>query len=181
MNKRLLVCLGLLLLHGLAVTAQEAGKNQSGAKQDEPTPTVTPLRVQVLFTEFDGEKKVASLPYSFTVNADERRARPGSQLRNGARIPISTGKDQFTYLDIGTNLDCSATLQEDGKYKLQMALERSSISPDSAPGGTNPVVRQFRVDLNPVLRDGQTVESIVSTDPMNGHVYHVTVTLNVVK
>jgi len=60
-------------------------------------------------------------------------------------------------------------------------LERSSISPDSAPGSTNPVVRQFRVDLNPVLKDGQTVESIVSTDPMNGHVYHVTVTLNVVK
>jgi hypothetical protein len=42
---------------------------------------------QVVFTEYDGEKKVSNLPYSFSVNADERRARPGSQLRSGARIP----------------------------------------------------------------------------------------------
>jgi len=42
-------------------------------------------------------------------------------------------------------------------------------------------LRTFRVDLNPVLKDGQSIESIVSTDPMNGHVYHVSVTLNVIK
>ena len=181
MNKGVMVCLGLLLFFGPAAASQEATKNQGGAKTDEHTPVVTPLRVQVLFTEFDGDKKIASLPYSFTVNADERRARPASQIRSGARIPISSGKDQFTYLDIGTNLDCSVTLQEDGKYKLQMVLERTSISPDSAAGSTNPVVRQFRVDVNPILKDGQSIESIVSTDPMNGHVYHVTVTLALLK
>jgi molecular chaperone DnaK (HSP70) len=115
------------------------------------------------------------------VNADERRARPGSLIRNGARVPVATGKDQSTYVDIGTNMDCSATLQEDGRYKLQMTLERSSISPETPAGSGNPIIRQFRVDLNPVLKDGQTVESVVSTDPLNGHVYHVSVTLNVVK
>jgi hypothetical protein len=62
-----------------------------------------------------------------------------------------------------------------------MALERSSVSPDAQSAGSNPVLRTFRVDLNPVLKDGQSVESIVSADPMNGHVYHVSVTLNVIK
>jgi hypothetical protein len=167
----------LVLAFSAVATAQETAK----PKPDEHTPAVIPLRVQVVFSEYDGEKKVANLPYTFTVNADERRAKPGSQIRTGARIPVTTGKDQFTYLDVGTNVDCSATLQDDGRYKLQMALERSSVSPDAQSAGSNPVLRTFRVDLNPVLKDGQSVESIASTDPINGHVYHVSVTLNVIK
>jgi hypothetical protein len=173
-NALLVMC---VLAFSTVATAQETAK----PKPDEHTPAVIPLRVQVVFSEYDGEKKVANLPYTFTVNADERRAKPGSQIRTGARIPVTTGKDQFTYLDVGTNVDCSATLQDDGRYKLQMALERSSVSPDAQSAGSNPVLRTFRVDLNPVLKDGQSVESIVSADPMNGHVYHVSVTLNVIK
>jgi len=171
----------LLVMFVLAFSALATAQESAKPKPDEHTPAVIPLRVQVVISEYDGEKKVASLPYTFTVNADERRARPGSQIRTGARIPVTTGKDQFTYLDVGTNLDCSAPLQDDGRYKLQMALERSSVSPDALSAGSNPVLRTFRVDLNPVLKDGQSVESIVSADPMNGHVYHVSVTLNVIK
>jgi len=181
MKKNVVVFFALLVVLSVAAAAQDSSKSTAGQKPDDHTPAVTPLRVQVVFTEYDGEKKVSNLPYSFSVNADERRARPGSQLRSGARIPITTGKDQFTYIDIGTNIDCSATLQEDGRYKLQMALERSSISPEAASGNTNPVVRTFRIDMNPVLEDGQSLESIVSTDPLNGHVYHVNVTLSVAK
>jgi len=171
----------LLVMFVLAFSAVATGQETAKPKQDEHTPAVIPLRVQIGFSEYDGEKKVANLPYTFTVNADERRAKPGSQIRTGARIPVTTGKDQFTYLDVGTNVDCSATLQDDGRYKLQMALERSSVSPDVQSAGSNPVLRTFRVDLNPVLKDGQSVESIVSADPLNGHVYHVSVTLNVIK
>jgi molecular chaperone DnaK (HSP70) len=176
MKKNVLMC-ALLVVTAFGTAAQETAK----PKADDRTPAVTPLRVQLVFAEYDGEKKVSILPYTFTVNADERRARPGSLIRNGARVPVATGKDQSTYVDIGTNMDCSATLQEDGRYKLQMTLERSSISPETPAGSGNPIIRQFRVDLNPVLKDGQTVESVVSTDPLNGHVYHVSVTLNVVK
>jgi hypothetical protein len=171
----------LLVMFVLAFSAVATAQETAKPKQDEHTPAVIPLRVQIVFSEYDGEKKVANLPYTFTVNADERRAKPGSQIRTGARIPVTTGKDQFTYLDVGTNVDCSATLQDDGRYKLQMALERSSVSPDAQSAGSNPVLRTFRVDLNPVLKDGQSVESIVSADPLNGHVYHVGVTLNVIK
>lgn len=167
----------VLLVTAFGAAAQETPKS----KPDDRTPAVTPLRVQVVFIEYDGDKKVSALPYSFSVNADERRARPGSLIRNGVRIPVSTGKEQFTYIDIGTNLDCSATLQEDGRYKLQLTLDRSSVMPETPSGSTNPVVRQFRVEINQVMKDGQTVESVVSTDPLNGHSYHVSVTLNVVK
>ncbi len=181
MKKSLLMMIGLMVVLGVAAAGQETSKSSGGPKPDDHTPAVTPLRVQVIFTEYDGEKKVASLPYTFTVNADERRARPGSQIRNGVRIPVSTGKDQFTYVDIGTNIDCSATLQEDGRYKLMMSVERSSAAVGNSGETSTPVFHQLRAEMNPVLRDGQSVESIVSTDPLNGHVYHVGVTLNVAK
>ena len=181
MKKNCLIVVGLIFALALAATAQDTAKSSSAVKPDDHTPAVTPLKVQVVFTEFDGDKKVASLPYTFTVNADERRARPGSQIRNGVRIPISTGKDQFTYIDVGTNIDCSATLQEDGRYKLMMSVERSSAAVGNSAEAGTPMVHQLRAEMNPVLRDGQTVESIVSTDPLNGHVYHVGVTLNVAK
>ena len=177
MMKKMLTLLVVLAVAILGAAAQENPK----PKTEDRTPAVTPLHVQVVFSEFDGDKKVSSLPYSFSVNSDERRARPATLIRNGVRTPVSTGKEQFTYIDVGTNLDCSATLLEDGRYKLQMTLDRSSLMPDSSSGSSNPVVRQFRVEINQVLKDGQTVESVVSTDPLNGHSYHVSVSLNVVK
>ena len=177
MKKHLLAVLAFVAIAASGTVAQEASK----PKSDAPAPPLTPLRVQVVLSEYDGEKKVSSLPYTFTVNADERRARPGSLIRNGVRIPVVTAKDQFTYVDIGTNVDCSATLQEDGRFKLQMTLDRSSVSSESSGGSGTPVIRQFRVDLNPVLKDGQTVESVASTDPLSGHVYRLSVTLNVLK
>jgi len=181
MKRMLAACFASLVLSLVTLPAQEPGKTANPPKQEEHTPSVTPLRVQLVFSEFDGDKKISSLPYTFTVNADERRASPSSRIRTGARIPLVTGKDQFTYLDIGTNIDCSATLQDDGRFKLQMILERSSISPDSSSQTPNPVVRNLRVDLNPVLKDGQSVESVASTDPLSGHVYRVSVTVNVLK
>src|SRR6516164_4967166 len=125
MVKNALMLMVLLAVTTFGAAAQETPKS----KPDDRTPAVTPLHVQVVFSEYDGEKKVSTLPYLFSVNADERRARPGSLIRNGVRIPVSTGKEQFTYIEIGTNLDCSATLQEDGRYKLQMTLDRSSVMP----------------------------------------------------
>jgi hypothetical protein len=182
MRKRQSVLLFILMLSfASALSAQDSAKSQPPAKKEDLTASVTPLRVQVVFTEFDGDKKVASLPYTFSVNADERRANPTSQVRSGVRIPVQIDKDKVTYLDVGTNIDCSAVLQDDGRFKLQMSVERSAVSSDSPGSSSNPIVRTFRANMNPVLKDGQTTESIVSTDPLSGHVYHVSVTLTVLK
>src|SRR5579859_6136423 len=171
----------LVLLASSGLRAQDAPKPPSSPKKDDLVQAVTSLRIQVVFMEFEGDKKVSSLPYTLSVNADERRGRPNSQVRSGTRVPIATDKDKYTYLDIGTNIDCSASLQDDGRFKLQMTVERSAISGDVSSAITSPIIHQFRAESNPVLKDGQTVESIVATDPLNGHVYHVSVTLNVIK
>jgi hypothetical protein len=95
-------------------------------------------------------------------------------------MPIQTNPNQYTYMDVGTNIDCSAQTEGDNRYKLVLTVERNSISQESTQTG-NPVVRQFRAEMNPILRDGQTFESVMATDPVNGHVYRVSVTLSVVK
>jgi len=180
MNKLALpLCMWLTFATG--TVAQDSAKESSTVKKDDRPVSVIPLKVQVVITEFDGEKKIVNTPYTFIVNADERKARPEAKIRSGARVPISTGKDQFTYLDIGTNLDCSAALLEDGRFRLQLSLERSMLSPEANSGTGNPAMRSLRADVNPVLKDGQTLECVVSTDPVTGHVFHVAVTLNVMK
>jgi len=179
--KKLIAGLTLFsLLLPAAGLAQEAAKPAPAAKPED-RPPLTPLRVQVVFSEFDGDKKIVNLPYTFVVNADERRARPETKIRDGARVPVLSTRDQFSYLDVGTNVDCSASVQEDGRYKLQISLERSSLGQDTSAASGNPVVRQFRLEINPVLKDGQSIETVAATDPLTGHVYHVSVTLSVLK
>ena len=50
----------------------------------------------------------------------------------------------------------------------------------SEPNG-QPLVRQFRTLEGFILKDGQTSENILSTDPLNGHTMRVSVTINIQK
>ncbi len=163
----------------------------SDAKVAETGKGVVPLKVTVVFSEYDGEKKLSSLPYALFLKADESSRFVG-RVRMGVRVPIWTGgKDSaIQYQDVGSNLDCSAQAAEDGKYMLDLSLERSSIYPNSSeyPAASKPdeqphqpLVRQFRANLALMLRDGQTTQNTIATDPLNGHIVKVEVTLNVVK
>jgi hypothetical protein len=166
----------------------------SDAKTAEASKNVVPLKVTVTFNEYDGEKKLSSLPYALFLKADESSHFVG-RVRMGVRVPIWTGgKDSaIQYQDVGSNLDCFAQAAEDGKYVLDLSLERSSIYPNS--GGKDeypatskldeqphqPLLRTFRANLVLMLRDGQTTQNTIATDPLNGHIEKVEVTLNVVK
>jgi hypothetical protein len=93
-----LLLLGALCLPALQLRAQEKPKTEEKAKVQ------TPIKVQIVFTEHDGDKKVSSMPYTFTVITDERMGgNYSTSLRTGIRVPIETdGKDQkTTYLHQG--------------------------------------------------------------------------------
>ena len=59
--------------------------------QEKPAPpapkaalaAVTPLKVSVVVSRFQGEKKLSSLPYTLSVNAGSR-----GTLRMGAKVPV---------------------------------------------------------------------------------------------
>jgi hypothetical protein len=179
-----LLLLGVLCLPVVQMRAQEKSK---------PDPKVsTPIKVQVVYTEYDGDKKISSMPYSFMVISDEKMGgKYSTSLRTGMRVPIETdGKEQkTTYLDIGSNIDCGIETGEDGRFHVYLNFERSALYPNKSgegeklvtnPGG-NPLVRTLRGSQNLILKDGQSSENLLSTDPLNGHTVRVSVTINVQK
>jgi hypothetical protein len=171
--------------------AQEKPKTEANEKRVETRRDLTPLRLQVVLSEFDGEKKIASLPYMLHANSDGRLA----LMRMGLRVPVQTGSS-FQYIDIGTNMDGSVERSDDGRFLLHLTVERSSAysatsGQKAALGGTEvtniqpvtvqPVIQQFKTSVSVLLRDGQTIQSNLSSDPVTGRVLKVDVTLNVVK
>ena len=190
----LAVLLATLVLVVPHLWAQEKAKSSDVAKPAETEKTMTPLRVQVVFSEYDAEKKVSSSPYTLLVNADDKG--PLASVRMGLRVPVesssSSAAKQFQYMDIGTNMDGRAEKADGGRFLLKLNVEKSSLytqgeGQKAATSGGNeissvqPVVQQFRSQVNLLIRDGQTIQSTVATDPVTGHTLRVDVTLNALK
>jgi len=175
--------------------------------QDKPKPEdkprseaqTTPVKVSVVFTEYDGDKKTKSLPYTIYVNAaDASEFKPTwVKMRVGSRVPVYTGGDKgnMTYLDVGTNIDALAAHTPEGHFLLRLNLERSwaegyTLVPVQRPpeqmdphAGSfqEPIIRSFKSELDLKLREGQVMESTMATDPISGKVLKVEVSLSVVK
>jgi hypothetical protein len=185
-----------LLLAALAmgtpwVSAQEKPKSEDAAIEARQAET-TPLKISVTFTEFEGDKKVKSLPYTTIVTADGKN--PKSVVKMGSRVPVYTGKEYgMQYVDVGSNIDCQASRTKDNKFDLRLSLDRSWVegnvavavdpatSLQSSGQFPEPILRQFKSELSLTLRDGQTVESSFATDPLSGKVFRVEVSLNIMK
>ena len=158
----------------------------------------TSLRVQVVITRFQGDKKLASLPYTLVVTTGDSRAR--TRMGVDTPVPVTSTADggkqttSIQYRTVGTNIDCTARDVGDGRYKLILGVENSSALPfekgpssggnppavDANPTGS-PLFRRFDTSLDPILRDGQTLQAIASTDPVTGEVVKIDVTLNVIR
>jgi hypothetical protein len=193
-----LVALAILAVTGLTVPARAQDKSSSGSDAKKAD---TALKVTVIVTELDGTKKVSTLPYTFYVNVDDTSKRTTSSVRMGLRVPVTTGSAgagpnapaQFQYMDIGTNLDCSANSTSDSRYKLALSVDRTSLSapedkksPAAAGDGlnissTNPIIQHFSSSYNLMIHDGQTIEATSTSDPISGHVLQISVTVNAVK
>jgi hypothetical protein len=96
---------------------------------------------------------------------------------------MTEGKDsKIQYMDVGTYIDCQGFTMEDGRYQLGLSFERSSIFPTNTdkragtvnaavdPSNVLPMFQNFRGTLGLLMQDGQTVQSVVATDPLSGRV-----------
>jgi hypothetical protein len=121
-------------------------------------------------------------------------------MRMGVDTPVpvmstSEGGKQTTsiqYRNVGTNIDCGAWDKGDGRYQLSIGVENSSaLALEKGPTSGNPSVeanttgvplfRRFDANLDPWLRDGQSVQTVASTDPVTGEVVKIDVTMNVIR
>jgi hypothetical protein len=180
--------------------AAEASAKEDAAKSESKStlPEGPPVRVKIVFSEYEGEKKVKSLPYTLLVRQPHGES-SWSKIRMGSRVPVATGGSapgsfNFQYIDVGTNIDCRASHAPDGRYRLSLMMERSWVEGEASFGDgktptaearvgefREPIIRQFRSDSEVVIREGQTLETNFATDPVSGKVIRLEVTLEVPK
>ena len=200
----------LLTLAVAAAAALAAPGRAQDAPKPEPAPTreappapradrlpTSTVQVQIVISRYQGERKVASLPYSFLVpsvpaagggpNSPQNRAR----MRMGVDTPVpkstAGGATEVQYRNVGTNIDCWVGDLGDGRHQVSLTVENSSAlaGPEAGSGPAAasglPLFRRFETSLAPTLRPGQSVQAIASTDPVTGEVVKIDVTLSAVK
>ncbi len=196
-NQRILAIALLALFAPTGLKGQEK-QNTGNAAAKSPIA----FRVQVMLTELDGAKKISSMPYTIPFATLYPEERTVSSIRVGVRVPVAstnskTGENSIQYIDIGTNIDARIRNADPDRYILDLTVERSSLyirqdnregkaeGREWAPGdpapGHEPLIHEFRGNVMLLLRDGQTGEATVATDPLTGHTMKVELTLNVVK
>jgi hypothetical protein len=193
--------LGILFSCGLA-----SAQDKPGATQQSAEPSPVPLKIQIVISEYDGPKKIASLPYAIPVIANPLgdRGRVEGQMRAGVRVPITsyeqvtgTQTEQrattTTYQDVGTSIDCYVRHLNSERYSLEITIDRSSLyvygssneAKEWVPGeprpSNQPLIHQYRGSFSLYLKDGEKGEETVATDPITGHVFKAEVSLNVIK
>ncbi|HEV2423840.1 MAG TPA: hypothetical protein VGZ29_03325 [Terriglobia bacterium] len=114
----------------------------------------------------DSNSKILQNPEIRVIN-DEK-----ATLKIGDRVPIATGSfasglvgggsisplvsTQFTYLDVGVNIDITPHIHANREVTLKMVLEISSVTGEESIGGiTQPVIGQRRIEHETELADGE--------------------------
>jgi hypothetical protein len=195
-NRPLIAAVSMLVAAAFAAPAA-----QERAPATRPTPSLTPLKLQVVLTRYNGDRKVSSMPYSFAVNATKGSREQPVQIRMGVELPIpQTTKEGtvFSYRPVGTNIDCWVMATDDGRFNVNLGVQDSSVQNDEAQRrnqateratgippppviAAQPMFRSFNSNFSVLLKDGETTQYVSATDPVSGEVLKIDVTLNVVK
>jgi type II secretory pathway component GspD/PulD (secretin) len=175
----------------VALIAVFGGIASAQEKADAPKPSPVPLKLQVVISRFDADKKISSMPYMMSVNAGRQ-----ATLRIGTSVPIASTTftpaaagapstsplTSYNYRDVGTNIDARTTSADDGRYAVELSVEDSSVEDRPiANAAQMPALRSFRFSNSFMLKDGQTAQFITAVDKVTGVVTKVDVTLTVVK
>jgi type II secretory pathway component GspD/PulD (secretin) len=136
-------------------------------------------RLTYTLTESDGGKKIGVQHLSVIAVAGAR-----TTLKNGSKVPVATGsygastgstspgvQTQFTYLDIGMNIDASLDQMENG-VRLKSKVEQSSVAElPSGAGPADPIVRQSVLEGVALLTPGKP--ELLGTLDITGSTRHL--------
>jgi general secretion pathway protein D len=108
----------------------------------------------------DSNTKVLQKPQLRAMDSEK------ASLKIGDRIPIATGSyqsglsngvnTQFTYIDVGVNIDIVPYIHSNREVTLKMSLEISSVTGEQTIDGvTEPTIGQRRIEHEARLADGE--------------------------
>ena len=155
-----------LLALTLAPIALPGQASTSTATLSTAKPT---CRLTYTLTDTDSGKKIGVQHFSLTISPSS----PRGTMKLGSKVPVLTGsynsgsagagtQTQFTYLDVGLNLDATLTELSNG-YLIASKVEQSSVAETTGstqPSGQlrdEPVVRQAVLTNTAVLTPGKPV------------------------
>jgi type II secretory pathway component GspD/PulD (secretin) len=132
-------------------------------------------RLTFTITESDSGKKIGVQHTSMVVAAGQR-----TTIKNGSKVPVATGtynssgastQTQFTYLDVGINIDATLT-EAAGGAQLKAKVEQSSATEDKEIAGIHePVVRQSVMEGVSMLQVGKP--EVVGSLDISGSTRHL--------
>ena len=124
-----------------------------------------PIKATALFT--DSNSRIMQSPRVRSLDNEK------ATLKIGDKIPIATGSfgtpvgigtatgavgvnTQFTYMEVGVNLEITPHVHSDGQVTLKTVMEISNVTGNSSVGGiSQPIVSQRRADQTIRLGDGE--------------------------
>jgi hypothetical protein len=204
-------CVGLVIIGSAGLSAQQPkdlvaqGAAAAQEARERDLARIVPVKVKIVLSKYQGERKISSLPYEMAVRTDGTTSNirmatqvpvpgmgaalppaPPALNADGAAKPAPPAPGRigpFNYHDVGTNIDCRVTNLDTGRYSVTVTIEDSSVyrdDPSSKATGV-PAFRSFRTLNSLILRDGQTTEFTAAADKVSGEVIRAEVTLTVVK
>lgn len=180
---------------GLAVVRAQSDPVKPPATQQRAAKPLVPLKLTVVISRYQGQKRTSNLPFELVVNADGDQ----STLQMGADVPYAqtalvpgtndtkeTRQVSYTFRSIGTNISCLAYSVDDGRFRLALTVRDSQIFSDALPGVSSaltgvPAFQSFSSTAQLLLRDGQTIQYNTAVDKATGEQVRLDVTLNVLK
>jgi len=141
--------------------------------QQSPPPSANEPAAQEAFLvtltlkNTDHEKKTTDQSYNLAVMT---HADP-SNVRTGDRIPLVVGmdgtKNNVQYIDVGTNIDLLNAKRLGALFAVDIRVEVSSAVPETL-SKLDPIIRQARYSINPIIPIGKQVTVYSSTDAVTG-------------
>jgi hypothetical protein len=166
--------------------------NSSFAQTPKPADSEkTVVKIQVVLSRYEGDRKVSSLPYTMLATAGGENV----SIRTGANVAVPSGPPggngpdnkpaNWQFINLGTNIDCNVAAVENGRYKVRVNLSDSSVIDRQSAGVPRaidvPTTRNFNYTNSVLLKDGETKQFVAASDKVSGDVVKIDVTLNVEK
>jgi hypothetical protein len=173
--KKFLMLMIVFLVACSLVAQEDTKKKQEKPDNDaivkkEAVPT---YKMAFSIYELQDGKKINQRDYSLLVEANDRGA---NTLKIGTKVPIDTGKDAYTYADVGFELKCSAAETVNNKLAVSVDINISNFAipeqnTDLRTVGSRPVFRGVTQRVSAVVNPGKpqiltTVDDVNSTKRM---------------
>ena len=166
-TKKMIPCVLALVLAAAELLATDEASKSTG-------PGV-PLKLQVVFNRYLGEKTVSSHAYALSIETGGEV----TTLKAGLQVPILRDGITLNFKDAVTRIQCAAEDLSNGRFKLSLELDQTAPTEARTPNA--PVLHTFGWIGSLTLRDGQAVQYLSSFDPVTGETLKVEIALTVVR